>query len=83
MRMLAGSLIELAGVIPHLPQFSIGQGIHADGDEEGKAKKRRQWPDVRGSDVREIEAIAEFAGLSIEGVSLAAEVGLLQCADSQ
>ena len=38
--------------------------------------------DVRGSYGREIEAIAEFRGLSIEGVSLAAEVGLLQCADS-
>jgi hypothetical protein len=36
-------LLELAGVIPHLPHFPREEK-HADGEEEEKAKKRLQWP---------------------------------------
>ena len=74
-------LIELAGVIPHIPHFPREEK-HADGAEE-KAKKRRQWPLFEAPAGAEIKVIAELRGLSIEGVSLAADRGLLRCANSR
>jgi hypothetical protein len=73
-------LIELAGVIPRTPHFR--EARHTDGgDEEGKARKRESWPTFDAPTDAEIKAIAELRGLSNEAVSLAAEAGLLWCAN--
>jgi hypothetical protein len=53
----------------------------ATAEEEEKARKRQQWPVFDTPTSEEISAIADLRGLSIEGVSLAAERGLLYCAD--
>ena len=75
-------LIELTGVIPHIPHFPR-EKKHADGTEEEKAKKRQQWPMFEAPTCAEIKAFAELRGLSIEGVYLAAARGLLWCANSR
>ncbi len=66
-----------------------GTGIHANGginssshqarrdDDDTKAAKRAKWPKFRTPTQLGIETIAELRGLSPEGVSLAAERGLL------
>ncbi len=46
-----------------------------------KARKRESWPTLDAPTGAEIKAIAELRGLSMEGVSLAAEAGLLWCAN--
>jgi hypothetical protein len=48
-----------------------------------RTRKREGWPVFETPTRKEISAIAELRGLSIEGVSLAAETGLLLCADSR
>jgi DNA primase (bacterial type) len=72
-------LIELAGVIPQTPDFQREEK-HGSGDQMAeKARKRKSWPTFDAPKSAEIKAIAELRGLSIEGVSLAAEAGLLWC----
>jgi hypothetical protein len=74
-------LIELAGVIPQTPHFQREEK-HGSGDEIAeKARQRESWPTFDAPTGTEIKAIAELRGLSIEGVSLAAEAGLLWCAN--
>ena len=74
-------LIELAGVIPQTPHFQREEK-HGSGDEMAeKARKRESWSTFDAPTGAEIKAIAELRGLSIEGVSLAAEAGLLWCAN--
>ncbi len=48
-----------------------------------KARKREGWPVFEAPTQAEIGKVAMLRGLSLEGVSLAAERGLLWCADSQ
>ena len=78
-------LIELAGVLPHPNErTSLGNFVRSHSvEEEEKAHKRESWPDFEAPTREEIKAIAELRGLSVEGVSLAAEAGLLWCADSR
>ena len=61
-----------------------GTGINANGghqprrdDDDTKAAKRAKWPEFRTPSQLGIDTIAELRGLSPEGVSLAAERGLL------
>ena len=46
-----------------------------------KARKREGWPPFEAPTQAEIETIATLRGLSAEGVAIAAERGLLFCAD--
>lgn len=48
-----------------------------------KATKRARWPVLEACSEEEIAAIAERRGLSVEGVTLAAQRGLLWMADSR
>jgi hypothetical protein len=50
---------------------------HCRDDENTKAAHRAKWPEFRTPTPHGIETIAELRGLSLEGVSLAAERGLL------
>ena len=63
-------LIELAGVIPQTPHFSRREERNADGDKEEKAKKRQGWPIFKPPTQKEITAVAELRGLSIEASPL-------------
>ena len=77
-------LIELAGVSP-FPNERTGLGNlvrshSAEGEE--KARKRKKWPSFQQPSADEIEATAELRGLSVEGVSLAKDRGVLLCANS-
>ena len=78
-------LIEMAGVLPR-PNERANSGnfvrLPRDDDAEREAK-RAGWPEFDEPAQKEIKAIAELRGLSVEGVSLATERGLLFCADSQ
>jgi hypothetical protein len=76
-----------------LIEFAGGHRIHspaprpiprasAAADSE-KAVKRAGWPPFEMPTGAEISAIAELRGLSVEGVSLAAERGLLFCCESR
>lgn len=78
-------LIELAGVLPRPNErTSLGNFVHShDAEKEEKARKRESWPAFGTPTQKEIKAIAELRGLSIEGASLAAERSLLYCADSR
>lgn len=81
----ARKLIELAGVLPpertNMPRKPVRS--HGDIEAEDKARKRATWPTFEEPTAQEIRAIAELRGLSPEGVRLAADRGLLWCADSQ
>jgi DNA primase (bacterial type) len=75
-------LIELAGVSP-FPNERTGLGnlVHShDAEEEEKARKRKSWPIFQQPSADEIEAISELRSVSVEGVSLAADRGVLFCA---
>jgi len=56
---------------------------HRDGEVEERARKRATWPAFDAPTRAEVRLIAESRGLSVEGVSLAAERDLLFCADSR
>ena len=73
-------LIELADTISKFPQIPR-QDKYTHSAEEEKARKRQAWPIFEPPTQREVKAIAELRGLSKEGVSLAAEAGLLWCSD--
>ena len=75
-------LIELAGVCPFPSErASLGNFVRShDAEEEEKARKRKKWPSFQQPSADEIEAISELRGLSVEGVSLAADRGVLFCA---
>ncbi len=80
----AKRLIQLAGVLP--PERTNEPRKYARSHEEEEAdreRKRATWPDFEYPTVQEIRAIAELRGLTPEGVHLAADRGLLWCADSQ
>jgi hypothetical protein len=51
--------------------------------DKEKARKREGWPVFEAPTQAEIGKVAMLRGLSLEGVSLAAERGLLLCADSR
>ena len=77
-------LIDLAGT--RKPK----DATHSDSDkrdpydplkDEGKARSREGWPAFEKPTQTEIETIAMLRGLSPEGVALAADRGLLFCAD--
>ena len=51
--------------------------------DEEKSAKRARWPTFDIPTKEEIEIVAELRGLSVEGVNLAVESGLLFCADSR
>ena len=78
-------LIEMAGVLPH-PNERANPGnfirLTRDDDAEREAK-RAGWPEFDEPTQKEIKAIAKLRGLSVEGVFLATERGLLFCADFQ
>jgi hypothetical protein len=79
-------LIDLAGTrkpqdVPH-SGFSKREQHDPHKDEE-KARLLEGWPVFDVPKQTEIEAIATLRGLSPEGVALAAERGLLFCADSR
>ena len=80
----ARRLIELAGVLPHPNErTSLGNFVRSHSvEEEEKARKRKSWPVFEAPTREEIKAIAELRGLSVEGVSLGAQAGLLYCANS-
>ncbi len=50
--------------------------------DEAKAAKRALWPAFEVPAPAEIEKIAKLRGISLQGVGLAAKMGLLFCADS-
>jgi hypothetical protein len=77
-------LIHLAAVSPFPNErTSLGNFVRShDAEEEDKSSKRKSWPVFERPSAEEIEAIAELRGLSVEGVSLAADRGLLFCADT-
>lgn len=52
-------------------------------DRTEKAAKRARWPQMEPCTRTEIETIAKLRGLSVEGVALAVERGLLYCAESR
>jgi hypothetical protein len=81
----ARRLIELAGVLPHPNErTSLGNFVRSHNvEEEEKARKRKSWPVFEALTREEIKAIAELRGLSVEGVSLGAQAGLLYCANSR
>jgi hypothetical protein len=81
----ARRLIELAGVLPHPNErTSLGNFVRSpSAQEEEKARKREIWPVFEVPTREEIKAIAELRGLSVEGVSLGAQAGLLYCANSR
>ena len=75
-------LIELAAVLPN-ERTSLGNLVRShDAEEEEKARRRKNWPVFERPSGDEIEAIAELRGLSVEGVSLATDRGVLLCANS-
>lgn len=75
-------LIELAGVTPRFPQIPQG-GTRENVEATEKAAKRAAWPAFQIPTEAEIRTIAQQRGLSPEGVTLAAQRGLLYCADSR
>jgi hypothetical protein len=54
-----------------------------EANNKKRAAARRRWPVLKTPTAAEISAIAELRELSPEGVTLAAEVGLLFCAESR
>jgi hypothetical protein len=80
-------LIEFAG--GHRINFPAPRAIYravaaiAAAPDNERAAKRAGWPPFEKPTGAEISAIAELRGLSVEGVSLAAERGLLFCCDSR
>ena len=79
------TLIDLAGVLPHPNErTSLRDFVRSpSAEEEEKARKRQRWSVFETPTREEIKAIAELRGLSIEGISLAAERGLLWCVNSR
>jgi hypothetical protein len=75
-------ILRRAGGVPQTPHFPREEK-HAETAEREKARKRESWPVFETPTGAEIKAIAELRGLSKEGVSLAAERGLLYCANSR
>ena len=57
-------------------------GQKHDPFEKDRTAKRKNWPVFEAPTPAEIETIAELRALSVEGVSLAVQRGLLYCADS-
>jgi hypothetical protein len=74
-------LIRLAG-IPVKHEVSKKSKSCDQTEEERKAKQRENWPQFDPPSIREIETIAKLRTLSAEGVSLAADRGLLFTADT-
>ena len=76
-------LIEFAGGFrPYVPApRPISRAAVASNSE--RAAKRAGWPPLEEPTGAEIAAIAGLRGLSVEGVSLAAERGLLWCCESR
>jgi hypothetical protein len=73
-------ILRLVGDAPARPV----QRLHvSSADAAERSRKRAAWPIFENPTLEEIRQIAELRGLSPEGVSLAAERGLLFCADSQ
>ena len=64
------------------PQSGSAESYDPFKDQE-KTRKRKGWPVFEAPTSAEIETIATLRGLSPEGVALAAERGLLFCADSR
>ncbi len=76
-------LIEFAG--GHCAYVPAPRPISraADASDGERTAKRAGWPPFEKPTGAEIAAIAELRGLSVEGVSLAAERGLLWCCESR
>jgi hypothetical protein len=73
-------LIEFAG--GHRIHSPAPRPIHPTAARSEKAAKRAGWPPFAKPTRAEISAIANLRGLSVAGVSLAAERGLLFCYNS-
>lgn len=73
---LAGATGTHANEVPFL-----GKRLRSHEVDERLAKRHR-WPVFHAPTVSELAAVAELRGLSVEGVTLAADRGLLWCADS-
>ena len=83
-------LIDLAGTRRPRDQKSANTSTKATNREpydplkdQEKARQRQTWRPFEAPTGAEIETIAQLRGLSPQGVSLAAERGLLFCADSE
>lgn len=72
----------MAGVMPERTGIPGNLVRSPDRDATEKAEKRASWPAFEVPTKAEIRAIAELRGLSPEGVQIAADRGLLWCADS-
>ena len=77
----ARKLIELAGILPPIPIERHEANWKDDAGE--REAKRRQWPIFEQCTSEEITRIADLRGLSIEGVSIVTDRGLLFCADTR
>ena len=75
-------ILRRGDVIPQRSR-SPRREVDAHNDKAEKARKRESWPTFETPTQDEIGAIADLRGLSVEGVSLAADRGLLFCADSR
>jgi hypothetical protein len=77
----ARRLIALANVPIHTSERTgLENFVRSHCAEEEKARMHKDWPIFQQPSAAEIESIAELRGLSVEGVSLAADRGLLFCA---
>jgi hypothetical protein len=78
-------LIEMAGVLPHPNErANLGDFVRSSLNEGAEREaKRAEWPEFDEPTSAELEQVAKLRGLSVEGVSLAAERGFLWCAESR
>jgi len=73
-------LIEMAGVLPPVPQIPRQEKRETEAEE--KARKRAGWPKFEVPTKVETRAIADLRNLGPEAVGILADRGLLWCVDS-
>lgn len=74
-------LIEMAGVLPSVPQIPRQEKRETEAEE--KTRKRAFWPALEVPTKAELRAVADLRGLSVEGVQLAVNRGLLWSCDTR
>ncbi len=80
----ARQFIALSGAEygPH-ERNSLGKLVRTAPERDERAEKRQAWPELVPCTGRDLARIAGWRGLSVEGVAIAADRGLLWCAETR